>query len=256
MENKTVEYKTKITGGYDVFRIGICDDEKVTCAELENMLYEYGKAAGIKVDVNVWFTGESLCTYLKSENTLDLLFLDIELISTDGIKVGGFIREELENIETMIVYISSKSSYAMSLFRIQPLDFLIKPLKQEVIEDVMNRCMMLYERKNQLFEFYAKGYHFKVPYKEIIYFYSQNKKINIVLKGEEMQFNGKLKGIADIVPHNFIQIHQSYLVNLDFVVECSYEIMRMQNGTLLNISQPYRKAVRGQIMQNEWEKMR
>lgn len=157
MENKTLEYKTKITGGYDVFRIGICDDEKVTCAELENMLYEYGKTAGIKVDVNVWFTGESLCTYLKSENTLDLLFLDIELISTDGIKVGGFIREELENIETMIVYISSKSSYAMSLFRIQPLDFLIKPLKQEVIEDVMNRCMMLYERKNQLLNFMQRG---------------------------------------------------------------------------------------------------
>ena len=152
MENKTLEYKTKITGGYDVFHIGICDDEKVTCAELENMLYEYGKTAGIKVDVNVWFTGESLCTYLKSENTLDLLFLDIELISTDGIKVGGFIREELENIETMIVYISSKSSYAMSLFRIQPLDFLIKPLKISFL-NFMQRGIILKFRIRKLSTF-------------------------------------------------------------------------------------------------------
>lgn len=239
-----------------MFHIGICDDEKATCAELESMLYGYGKRVGIKVDVSVWYTGEGLCSFLKRENTLDLLFLDIELISTDGIKVGYFIREELENIETAIVYISSKSSYAMSLFRIQPLDFLLKPLNQKTIDDVVDRCVKFYERKNQLFKFYAKGCHFKIPHKEIIYFYSQNKKINIVLKGEEMQFNGKLKDIAHIVPHNFIQIHQSYLVNLDFVVECSYELMSMQNGILFNISQPYRKIVRGQIMKNEWEKMR
>ncbi|MCM1125164.1 MAG: LytTR family DNA-binding domain-containing protein [Lachnospiraceae bacterium] len=239
-----------------MFYIGICDDEKETCAELENMLCRFGETHGIKIDISVWYTGEALCNFLKRENILDLLFLDIELVSTDGIKVGSFIREELEDVETAIVYISSKSSYAMNLFRIQPLDFLIKPLSQKSIEDVMERSIKLYERKNQLFEYSTKGYHFKIPYKEIIYFYSQNKKINIVLKEKEVQFNGKLKDIASSVPHNFILIHQSYLVNLDFIVECSYEIMKMQNGALLNISQPYRKTVREQIMQNEWERMK
>lgn len=256
MVNKTVEYKTKNIGGNDVFYIGICDDEKSTCADLEDMLYENGKIHGIKVDVSVWYTGESLCDFLKRNNKLDILFLDIELISTDGIKIGNFIREELENIETTIIYISSKSSYAMNLFRIQPLDFLIKPLTSKYIEDVMLRSVKLYERKNQLFEYDTRGYHFKIPYKDIIYFYSQNKKINIVLKEEEVQFNGKLKNIANIVPHNFILIHQSYLVNLDFAVECSYELIKMQNGALLSISKPYRKKVREQIMQSEWEKIK
>ena len=135
MINKAVECKAKIVGGHDVFHIGICDDEKGTCAELENMLYDYGEMQGIKIDVSVWYTGESLCSFLKKENTLDILFLDIELISTDGIKIGNFIREELENIETTIIYISSKSSYAMNLFCVQPLDFLIKPLTQKMIND-------------------------------------------------------------------------------------------------------------------------
>ena len=92
MDMKAVEYKTKIIGGHDVFHIGICDDEKGTCAELENMIYEYGEKQRIKVDISVWYTGESLCKFLKKENTLDILFLDIELISTDGIKVGNYIR--------------------------------------------------------------------------------------------------------------------------------------------------------------------
>lgn len=241
-----------------MFNIGICDDEKGTCAELENMLYAFGEKQGITLEVSIWYSGESLCAFLKNETILDILFLDIELISTDGIKVGGFIRDELENLETVIIYISSKSNYAMSLFRIQPFDFLIKPLNQKMIDDVMERSVRIYEKKNQFFEYYSKaqGCHSKVCFKDILYFYSQNKKINIVLNNEEIQFNGKLKEIANIVPHNFCMIHQSYLVNLDFVAECSYEWMKMQNGALLNISLPYRKTVRNQMIQREWEKIK
>lgn len=233
--------------------IGICDDEKGTCTQLENLLYEYGKRHGIHMEVNTWYTGETLCEFLKNGSTLDMLFLDIGLITTDGIKVGSFIREELENMETAIVYISSSNNYAMRLFRIQPLDFLIKPIGSEQIEDVMNRAMKRYIKKNQLFEYHFRGNCFKIPYKDIVYFYSDNKNINIVLKDKKIQFRGKLKKIAKNVPNNFFLIHQSYLINSDFVMEYSYEKIKMQNGSELNISQRYRKQVKEQIMNSEWE---
>lgn len=245
-----------IKRGMDMYNIGICDDERGTCAELEDIIYAYGEKKGISFDVSVWYTGECLCDYLKEDNTLDMLFLDINLNSTDGIKVGKFIREEIENLETAIIFISSESSYAMNLFKIQPFDFLIKPLKSEAIEEVLDRIIKLSRRKNQIFEHYAKGYYIRVPYKEIIYFSSRDKKINIVLKEKEMQFNGKLKELAKRVPHNFIQIHQSYLINIDFVEECTYELVKMPGGSILSISQPYRKGVREHIMQYKWEKMR
>ncbi|MCM1101168.1 MAG: LytTR family DNA-binding domain-containing protein [Clostridium sp.] len=239
-----------------MFHIGICDDEKGTCAGLEDLLYEYGKRQGIKIDVNVWYTGESLCEFLQRENAMDLLFLDIELITTDGIAVGNFIREELEDPDTIIVYISSKSSYAMSLFRVQPLDFLIKPITGKMVEDIMDISMKIYEKKNWALDCYHKGCHYRVLYKDILYFYSQNKTIHIVTKKEELEFNGKLKDLAPKVPYNFIMIHQSYMVNLDFVAMCSYELMKMSDGTLLNISQPYRKTVRERIKQRQWENMK
>lgn len=256
MKDKNVEYKTKPIGGYDMFHIGICDDAKGICAQLEEWCYEYGKKNGLDIEVYVWYTGEGLCDDITNKKSqLDMLFLDIELISTDGIKVGKFIRDELENLEVAIVYISSKSSYAMNLFRVQPIDFLIKPIEKEKLEEVITCGVKLYERKNQVFEYHVRGHNHKVAYKEIIYFYSEDKKINIALKNEEMQFNGKLKDIAKVVPHNFVLIHQSYLINLDFVTECSYELVKMNNGTLLNISQPYRKMVKEKITQNAWEKI-
>lgn len=239
-----------------MFHIGICDDGKEICAELENMLYEYAEKQGIKIDVSVWYTGESLCDFLKQDNVLDLLFLDIELISTDGIQVGNFIREELKNLETTIVYISSKSSYAMKLFQVQPLGFLIKPLKVDEVENILLKSIRLYEMKNQKFEYCSKGKFYKIPYKDIVYLYSQNKKISIIIKEEKnaIQFNGKLKEIVLKMPHNFIAIHQSYIINSDYMLECSYELVKMNGGILLNISQPYRKRVREQMMQYKWEK--
>ncbi len=239
-----------------MYNIGICDDGENVCTSIENMLLQYAQEKNIQVDTYIWYTGESLRNYLASGGYLDLLFLDIELISTDGIKVGRYIREELENMEIMIVYISSKSSYAMNLFRIQPLDFLIKPIGWETVQDIMERSLHMYERKNQIFAYRIKGYHFSVPFRKIMYFYSQNKKVGIVMKDEEVQFYGKLKEIAGKVPHNFMMIHQSFLVNLDYVEECSYEMMKMLNGSLLSISQPYRRKVREQIMQYKWEKMK
>ena len=209
MVNKTVEYKTKIIGGNDVFYIGICDDEKEMCTQLEEWCYKYGKKKNIDLEVYVWYTGESLCNdILKDKECIDMLFLDIELITTDGIQVGKFIREELKNLETTIIYISSKSSYAMQLFQVQPLGFLIKPLEVEEVEKILDKSIRLYEMKNQKFEYYSKGTFYKIPYKEIIYFYSQNKKINIITNGGEEQFNGKLKAITSTLPYNFIMIHQ------------------------------------------------
>ena len=58
------------------------------------------------------------------------------------------------------------------------------------------------------------------------------------------------------LPYNFIQIHQSIIVNLDYVKECTYEYMVMQDEEKLYISQGNRKLVRQQIAKYKWEKMK
>ena len=166
--------------------------------------------------------------------------------------MGRFIREEQENMETAIVYISANSSYAMDLFRVQPTDFLIKPLDKIKVGNVMNRIQKISEVRKGIFEYFGNGYYFKVLYKDILYFSSQNKKVHLVLKDGQKEFNGKLKEIAKKIPGNFIQIHQSYLINFDYIEECSYESVKMKNGDTIPISQSYRKSVRKQLAERVW----
>lgn len=100
-----------------MYHIGICDDSKETCAELEELLCDYGKSHGIPTDITVCYTGEELCEHLKNkENLLDVLFLDIELLTTDGIKVGRFIREELDNLETLLSIFLQKAVMLWNCF--------------------------------------------------------------------------------------------------------------------------------------------
>ena len=139
-----------------MYKIGICDDDKILCSVLEEQIYELSKKIEIKVDVEVWYSGESIQNDLKKGIELDLLFLDIELVQKNGIAVGNFIRNEMENMQTHIVYISSKESYAMQLFKVQPLDFLIKPISTENIREVLMRRVKQKSNADTYFE-YQKG---------------------------------------------------------------------------------------------------
>ncbi|MDE7476401.1 MAG: LytTR family DNA-binding domain-containing protein [Lachnospiraceae bacterium] len=235
-----------------MYYIGVCDDEKSTCARIVDMIYEYDRRKKIEIEVTVWHTGEELYQDMMRNQFIDLLFLDIDLISTDGIQIGRKIRHELENQDIGIVFISSKSSYALELFKIHPMDFLIKPIHEQDIFDTLDEALRLYNRNNTVFEYKANGYSCKIPYKNIVYFYSENKKINMVTSGATIQFTGKIKDLAEIIPENFIQIHQSYIINMNYMNECSYEAVKMNEGTQLNISQPYRKQVRKHIMDYAW----
>lgn len=42
-----------------MYRIGICDDDKVLCSVLEEQIYELSKEIEIKVDVEVWYSGKA-----------------------------------------------------------------------------------------------------------------------------------------------------------------------------------------------------
>lgn len=233
-----------------MYRIGICDDDRELCAGLEEQICQIAKELHIKADVEVWYSGESILRDLGNGGQMDLLFLDIELVQKDGIAVGAFIRGEMDDMQTHIVYISSRQNYAMQLFKIQPLDFLVKPLSEEQIRDVLVRSLRQNRRLKNCFEYQKGGAVFRIPVKDIAYFMSMDKKIRLVTKDGEEEFYGKLKSIMEELPADFMMIHQSYIVNPLYVSEYSYECIRMSDGAVLGISRPYRKEIRSKIKQH------
>ena len=227
-----------------MFKIGICDDEKVTCTEIEDIIHKFCGEDGIQVETYVWYTGEMLCADLKNKVKLDLLFLDIDLLSMTGVEVSDFIRKELEIFSVEIIYISSKTEYIMELFQAHPFNFLIKPLSATQIEENVREAIKVRKEKNTEFEYSIKGEFGRIAYKDIKCFLSDNKKINIITTKGSVTINGKLKEIAQSLPKNFIQIHQSHVINMDYIDKCSHTIINLKGEKeSLSISRAYKAIV-------------
>lgn len=229
----------------------ICDDEKSTCAEMEQMLEHFALEKCMKLEVDVFFDGDALTQYLKREKAPDILFLDIELPGMNGVEVGKYIREKLRNSYMFLVYISSREGYAMELFQNQPFDFLVKPIKKERLYHVMGKIFNIVSKNERNFHYRSQGKNYHILYKDILYFQSDARKINIVMEDRTESFYGKLLDVEKVCPENlFLRIHKSYLINMHYVKEVTYEWIKMVNGDVLDVSKANRVSIRRKVMES------
>ncbi|MCI9071940.1 MAG: response regulator transcription factor [Lachnospiraceae bacterium] len=234
-----------------MYNIGICDDGENICTSIENMLLRYAKEKTVKVEVQIWYTGEGLRDYLAQGNHLDILFLDIELFKMTGIEVGSYIRNVLDNMMLQIIYISGKTSYVLQLFKTQPMDFLLKPILQEHINHAMDMAINIIAKRKERFEFRSGKDYYYIAMGDIMYFESKGKKIKIATSHDTYETYGKLKDIVKGLTNDFIMIHQSYVINKEYVLRYTYEMVELVNGTILTISKINRKQVRERLLKNE-----
>ncbi len=228
-----------------MYRIAICDDEKAICYQIEQTILDYKNTMLEEIEVDVYYSGEELYKSLSNGNEYDILFLDIEFKQVNGVKIGEKIREELKNETIQIVYISGRQSYAMELFNIRPLNFLVKPLDSDRLIKVLKKGMDLLSKKYLYFT-YKQGHNIKkIPLGNILYFESINRQVRMKTVTDEIIFYGSLATISSQLKGNhFYYTHKSYLVNFNHVIEFGYEQLMISDKTLLPISQSKRKKVR------------
>ena len=83
--------------------------------------------------------------------------------------------------------------------------------------------------------------------KDILYFESDNRKINIYTTKGQISFYGILSEVLEELDEfDFLFIHQSYIVNYNHIISFEYNQVTMSNDTILPISQSRRKIIREQ----------
>ena len=244
--------KTIIKEGESVnFKIAVCDDEQVICLYLYNKLENLMEQKSVRFEIDCFTSGEELCKEIKCTD-YDLIFLDIELPEMNGVAVGQYIRETLKNETTQIAYISSKQEYAMELFEMRPINFLVKPLSDEKIENVIYKFLQLNRIDTEIFNFKIGRDYYKIPFSEILYFYSNGRKINIVTLKKSYEFYGSLDDVySEVKNKKFLFVHKSFLVNFKYIHKYEYEQLTMSDDKIIPVSQSRRKSVRSEFFEFE-----
>jgi DNA-binding LytR/AlgR family response regulator len=229
--------------------VAICDDEKGIGAKLESDLIDIFGKLNVKHEIDVYFTGEELCRKMESGAHYDLIFLDIEFARNEinGIEVGRLIREAYNNDVVSIVYISWERKYSLQLFDIRPLNFLIKPLDYEKLEQVVRTHLKIAGLWSRDFTYKIGHDTFKVRIKDIVYLESAGRKLILHLAdGRKEEFYGTLKEVyqEQLQGFDFLFIHSAYVVNYDYIATLKYnELILFGSESVLPVSHRKRKEI-------------
>jgi len=241
-------------GGAAVYKIAICDDEFLTCQEIENIIIENAAVMKATFDTDIFYTGEALIEQIRCGTSYDFLILDIELTRATGIDVGKYLRDETRNFHTQIIYVSSKETYAMKLFAVQPLDFIVKPVGTDALVKAINRGLEIIGRTEDFFVCKSGKENITISCNDILYFSSNKRVISIICRNEKIDYYGKLSDEITRLPDYFVQIHNSYIINLNALKRSNNDYVIMNNEEQINISRKYAEAFRKTIF-SRWKKI-
>lgn len=237
-----------------MYTIGICDDNDTFCWETESIILDYCNKIHLKIETIIFSSGEELLKYWRSGHQIDLLFLDIELQTTSGVKIGHEIRQNITCENTQIVFVSIKKDYAMQLFKIRPLDFLIKPVSYEDISKVIDTFCTLFVNIKPFYEYQTNKRIHRIDQKTIICMHSTGKIITIITTDQKYKHYGKLSDCMKQLNNNiFIHVHKSYIININYVTEYRANELILTNTSHIPISQARRQFVKDFILMKQIE---
>lgn len=195
-----------------MLRIAICDDEtdardalriqleQVLIEETEEIVYEFSSG----INAASWLE--------KHPGEIDLLFLDVEMNGLSGMETAEKIRTF--NNDLIIVFVTGYSDYVFDGYRVGALDYLMKPVSIQRLTDLFHRVRAkLTWEESQTFTIKNIDGTWRFKLRDILYFYSDKRKVTLVTSNGEYPFYAKLDEIEAQLTSHFVRIHQRYLIN-------------------------------------------
>ncbi|OBZ18553.1 hypothetical protein A8L34_02970 [Bacillus sp. FJAT-27264] len=233
-----------------MIHIAICDDDKPTTEQLEDMILNSPIYRTEKLDVSIFYSGESFTRAIQHSCHFDLVFMDIEMEGISGVTAGHILRADCDNDRVQLVYVSSHEEYHVQLFDVQPSGFLKKPLHRASFEQKLISLVQHIKRKRQrskprLLPINQKGSETLVPIRNIMYLASDRRKVILRTTDEQLEYYSTLSVEENKLPsEQFVRIHQSYLVNFFYVKQILARRMILTSGEELPISEKQAAAVK------------
>ncbi|CCY39360.1 uncharacterized protein BN472_00692 [Tannerella sp. CAG:118] len=167
---------------------------------------------------------------LLAKDTVDLIFTDINMPDLNGV---DFVKSLVN--KPIIIFTTAYTEYAVDGFRVNAIDYLLKPLSYSEFLKATNKALHQYELQAKvqqhalpvLSEVLAENENsnlfIKADYKmirldmdKIIYMESQNEYIRIFFENQKpIMTLLSMKKLEERLPaERFMRVHRSYIVNL------------------------------------------
>ncbi len=241
----------------------IIEDEQNARKALENMLTFY--CPEVELTGHAATVADGLKLIRKTPP--DLLLLDVHLPDGTGFDLVKKIRKK----QFKIVFVTAYDQYALKAIKLSALDYLLKPVKPDELRKAITKVQQALEKEEQLslqIETVLHNLNHSNPRKKLIlntsdkvfvldiaqlvHCEAQDNYVKIFIRQKEDILIAKtLKELEEMLaPYGFFRIHQSHLVNLNFVEAFEKKgtgRVRLKTGERLPVStrkkEPFLKAL-------------
>lgn len=237
-------------------RIGIVEDEMIIAETIASSLQKFGyEVAGMAAGY------DEAVSFIEKEKP-DLLLLDIRLRGyKDGIDLGWHIKQ---NYDIPFIFLTANSDPATidKVKFLNPPAFLIKPFNSNELYASIEICLYNSSKQKGLAKqgdktedliindalFIKEGhlYH-KVPFKEILYLEKDHVYLLIQTTDKAYTVRSTVEEYLEKLSHKkFIQVHRSYIVNID-KVDTIDEIHLVMGEKKIPIAKNFRSELLGNL---------
>jgi DNA-binding LytR/AlgR family response regulator len=221
----------------------IIEDEKPSARRLQRML----ERLEVKAETMLHSVEESIAWFSENKHP-DLIFLDIQL--SDGLSFEIF---DAVDVKSAIIFTTAFDEYALKAFKLNSIDYLLKPIDEDELEAAVKKYKLLKPVKQNVqlnFEDIKKllsnpvereykkrfttkiGQHIKmISVDEIECFYSENKGTYAhTVDGRDYLLDTTLENLEEeLSPEIFFRISRKFYVNINAIKDIiSYTNSRLQ----------------------------
>ena len=187
-------------------------------------------------------------------DTVDAIFCDINMPDLNGM---DFVKSLAS--PPLIIFTTAYSEYAVEGFRVNAVDYLLKPFGLQEFQRAANRLKERLEGQRERFEgqkeateeqggqdiFLKTDYRIvKVSIPDIRYVEAMSEYLKVWVEGMPKPIITLLsmKKMEERLPDGFMRIHRSYIINLSKIQEVNKNRVIMDAQTFLPIGDMYKEA--------------
>lgn len=200
----------------------IVDDEFLAREELKYFIQNYSK-----IDIVAEFAdGIEVLKFIQN-NDVDIIFLDINIPSLDGVLLAKSISKFTK--KPNIVFITAYKEHAVEAFEVEAFDYILKPYSESRIISMLKKLENTYNNKkdNSHINFISNKINLwknekiiVVDINDIYYCVAQERITYVFTKDEKYSVNLCISDFYEKLPNDiFFKCHRSYIVNINKIKE-------------------------------------
>lgn len=178
--------------------------------------------------------------YLKSE-PVQLVFLDINMPDISGIDLAALLPKE-----TLVVFTTAYSDFAVKGFELDALDYLLKPFN---LSRFLKACQKAQEwidlqpKNEPAFVFVKTGEgQIRVDFADLLYCEATGNYVSFQLPEQKILTRMTLSEAEKLLPSYFIRTHRSFLANINRIIKAERHQLHL-GGFRVPISSSYLDSV-------------